>query len=331
MAKVFNITASNNSVKLDAAGNGEVSVTISNTLGRSLRGRAVAKPLGNTGKDWLSIEGSAERDFDTQTAHQYTVKITVPPGTEAGTYTFRVDGICLENPDELYDEGQSIAIEVKSSEAPPEPKFPMWIIPVIVGIVLIIGGITTWLLLRDKGPEPKPEPAAEVSVLNVVSLPFDKARGQIEGQGLEVKKSGPKATLDFKPGQVMKQSPAAFSSVPQGQTITLTVAGDSVKVPRVKGQTLQTAMQKMSDKRLFVKVTGDQNRLNEKVVDTSPKGDAVVLKESQVTIQMPGPRKAVKYSVVKNFAPPAFMRVSRGDEQPFDPLKLMREAEEKNK
>jgi len=135
----------------------------------------------------------------------------------------------------------------------------------------------------------KPPGAVTVAVPNVVSLPIQSARQKLTDAGLKVKENPPVATLDVKAGHVKSQSPEATSPpVAPDTEVTLTVAGDSVKVPNVKGDSLSAAIAKMTAAKLLVKVTGDQDKLNQGVVSTSPPEGQPVLVGSEVTIRMPG-------------------------------------------
>lgn len=126
-------------------------------------------------------------------------------------------------------------------------------------------------------------------VPNLVRVPFPDAERILGTLNLKaVRKEPPKATLEFQPGQVATQNPGFPSQVEPGSIVELEVAGPSVQVPRVKGQTLPAAMEAMAKAQLFVEVTGDQSKLQEAVTGTSPAEDTVVLQGSKVKIHMPG-------------------------------------------
>jgi hypothetical protein len=137
---------------------------------------------------------------------------------------------------------------------------------------------------QDEGTQ---ETSVEVPV--VAGLPFDKAVLKLKEEGLEVKEVGPKPTLDFNAGEVIRQDPEALTTVEAGSTVTLTVAGDSVKVPDVTGLNIQQATQMMSDNMLFPKVAGGKENVSGKVVSTSPEADTVVLKKTDVIISLQAP------------------------------------------
>lgn len=342
MARVFTITAADNSVSLKKDGSGEITFTVSNVTARPIRGRVKLVALESAKPEWLSIAGESERDFSPGATHQVTVKIAVPSNTPPAMCSFRVDAENIANKDEEYDEGPSVAFKVEEQKK--EAKaFPLWIIPVIVGVLVIIGVVVYLIIpksvevpsvtgvpvteardrLADAGlvateseeaakdveagqvirqdPEPGAKiargsevalfvaaaPPGKVQVPNVVSLPLDRAKQEVEAKGLHVADGGEKATLDFEPGKVSDQDPDAFEPVDPGSTVTLFVAGKSVRVPDVKGLKLNPAYQQMNIRKLFVvNVTG--TKLEETVVSTTPAANTVVLETSNVTIHMPG-------------------------------------------
>lgn len=184
MAKSFAITTTATEVlRADAKGHAEASFTVTNTTSRAVRGLAKARPLGDTKQQWLNLEGEAERDFAPGATQQITVSFDGPrlepaPATAAGTaapppgalpapgvrkYPFRLDVESALKPDEDFTEGPTVTVEMVPPAVAPKPKFPMWIIFVILGVVLLIGIIVLILFLKnsdttdgDESPTPTP-------------------------------------------------------------------------------------------------------------------------------------------------------------------------------
>ncbi len=104
----FNITAASDTVRLDAQGRGTTTFTVSNASGRSRRGRARLVPSDPAHAGWLSLEKDAERDFSADGTHQYTVRVAAPPGTPPGRFTFGLDVVSVENPDEEFTQGPKV-------------------------------------------------------------------------------------------------------------------------------------------------------------------------------------------------------------------------------
>ena len=148
MAKVFNINAITERTKLASNGTGEISFTVTNTTNHPLRGRISVVPLQGTQSDWLSVEGEMEREFGAEGSHQFTIRIGVPRDkTPEGQYPFRIDAVSVANPQEDFTEGPQSWFEVPPP--PPESKpFPWWIVAV-AAMVLLVGGVVGYQILKD--------------------------------------------------------------------------------------------------------------------------------------------------------------------------------------
>ena len=144
MPSLFNVTAADSVVRLDARRTAEASFTVSNVSGRAVRGRAILVAENPVALPWLAIEGEAERDFSMTGTQQFTVRIVVPAGAPAGRYTFRLDMVDTDNPDENYTQGQGVTFELIEI-VDGGPRIPWWLIAVVVG-VLLIGGISFGLV-----------------------------------------------------------------------------------------------------------------------------------------------------------------------------------------
>jgi hypothetical protein len=127
MPRSFAITTSTPSVQLDGSGQGEFTFTVSNTLGRPLRARAVIEPEGQIQRGWLSIVGEPERELAPDGTQSYRVKILAPPGAPEGLYSFHLVVVNIDNPDEEFTIGPSVGFELKRAVALPQKKFPIWI------------------------------------------------------------------------------------------------------------------------------------------------------------------------------------------------------------
>src|SRR5262249_8192576 len=144
MSRIFAITAASDRVPTGADGRGEITFTVTNSSARALRGQLRVRPLGLTKGEWLNVAGEAERNFSPNVTQQVVVKVSVPPGTPAGKYQFRLDTVSLVNPDDDFTEPPNIDLELKAT-APPKKAFPWWIIAAGAGAVILIV-LITWLL-----------------------------------------------------------------------------------------------------------------------------------------------------------------------------------------
>ena len=189
MAKLFNVNLPDgmSSIKLDSQGRATVQYTVKYVSQRSLDGRAVLISLPQTRpasgvveKGWVKVDGKTDRHFNINSEETFTVNIAVPPKSPAGTYTFRLDTVWVDQTDQ-GDAGGAVAFTVSAPSPEGKSKWPL--ILIVVAVVLIIGGFTTWLLTRKPTvavqpqpvqplPAPSPSPAP-VSVGTIIGVGTD--------------------------------------------------------------------------------------------------------------------------------------------------------------
>lgn len=114
-ATTFSITTPAASVELEQNRVGEVPFTVTNLTDQPLRARVRPVPGPSTPADWLSVEGELERDFEAGGARQFVVRVEPPLGVTAGAYTFRLDAIGIERPDDDFAEGPTCEVTVPPS------------------------------------------------------------------------------------------------------------------------------------------------------------------------------------------------------------------------
>jgi hypothetical protein len=146
----FAITAAADRVTLDADRRGRAIFTVSNMTDRQLRARARVAPFNTEAAGWFSI-GEPEREIPLSATQQFTVEISVPPSAPPGDYTFRLDVVGVENPDEQYAQGPGVIVGVPASLEPLKKPFPWWIVAAAGATVLVIIIVAVVLLTRDEG------------------------------------------------------------------------------------------------------------------------------------------------------------------------------------
>ncbi|HYY58702.1 MAG TPA: PASTA domain-containing protein, partial [Pyrinomonadaceae bacterium] len=88
MARSFAITTTaTDTLQADAQGHAQAVFTVTNSTSRPIRGLAKVKALGDTKRDWINIEGEAERDFAAGTTQQFTVNFDAKPDPAAAAST----------------------------------------------------------------------------------------------------------------------------------------------------------------------------------------------------------------------------------------------------
>jgi hypothetical protein len=152
MARAFDITTTTPTLKLDGSRRGEVAFTVTNSLGRPVRGRAVIVPEGSTPPEWLSLVDEGERDFPPDGTHVFHVKAAVPASQPAGEHAFHLLVADQSNPDEHFADGPSVSLRVPAPVVPVRRKIPWWIpVSAVAGILLIV--LVGVLVSRDPKPE----------------------------------------------------------------------------------------------------------------------------------------------------------------------------------
>jgi hypothetical protein len=205
------------------------------------RPRDTAKP------EWFTIVGESVRDFGPNEAQQVVVELKVPPGTPPGSYSFRLDAVSEDDPDEDFTQGPSVAFDVGATPPPPKKKFPWWILIVVGAVVLlIIIGVVIWLLVRDGGTE-------LATVPGVVGEPSTVAQSTLTGAGFMAAVRNVGVEDPQQDEVVQSQDPAAGASEPPGTVVTI-VVGRNVVVPNVVGLRQQTASATLTREGLSARV-----------------------------------------------------------------------------
>jgi len=278
MPRTFAITAANETAKLDREGKGEAAYTVTNSATRPIRGQLRIKPLDSTKADWLSVAGEAERDFSPNATQQVAVKISVPAGTTAGKYSFRLDAISVANPDEDYTEGPAVAIEVKATAPPPKP-FPWWVI-VVAAVVLLVIGAAIWASGRNKVevPDFTGKTVAEAKALEP----------KLEFELKEVEVTDPKQV-----GMVVSQDPDRGEKLKSGAVVRLEVgklAGpEMVMLPNVVDQKYQEISPLLKGFTVKTETVAGPPSNEGKVKSQSLEGNKQYVKGAEVKLAVIGP------------------------------------------
>jgi hypothetical protein len=233
-APSFTVTAASEKVTLDASGAARASFTVTNTSPQALRGRLLTRPRDAAKPEWFTVSGESVRDFAPNGAQQVVVELNVPPGTAPGTYSFRLDAVSEDDPDEDFTEGPSVAFDVTAPPPPKKKKFPWWILIVVGAVVLlVIIGVVVWLLLRDGGSKSAvPDVVGQTANVAQVTLTDAGFTAAVRNVGVE----------DPQQDEIVQsQDPTAGASEPKGKVVTI-VVGRNVVVPNVIGLKQQNAL-----------------------------------------------------------------------------------------
>lgn len=275
MPNSFAITTTTNSLQLDDQRHGGAIFSVFNASGRAIRGRARLASEKAAAKAWLSLAGASEQDFAMAGIQQFNVQIAVPSDTPAGNYTFRLDMIGVENPDEDLTEGPTVTFQVAAPKV--KKPFPWWIVAVIAG--LLVMGVAAIVILS----QPK-----TATVPDLAGLTVTEAEAQLKEAGLEAGQTQQRASDTVAIGQIIGTVPPANKEVNKGAKITLIVSigPASVNVPDVAG---------LEEKEAIIQI----GKMDLKVGDTlSESNDTIPAKQVIRTEPAAGTRVAIG-SVVK--------------------------------
>ena len=292
MARYFEITVNTPTVKLDSQGRGTVQYKLKNLTPAAIDGRAVlvslpttTPPSGVVQKNWVKIDGPTDRHFEKDVQEVFTVKIEVPlkdrPKTETtpGTYTFRLDGVTVAVPDR-GDEGPAVAFTLAAAAAKKPINKLVWIIPLIVVLLLAIGG-GVWLALRSSGGK----------VPDLTGMSMTDATNAITAAKLTLDKNV--ETVQSKPAdadKVVSQTPAAGADAKPGDAVSLKMGAEMVSVPNVVGHTYKDAQNMLTAAHLTPGKATSQSNPNFAgsgiVVSTSPDAGSQQLSGATVNLSV---------------------------------------------
>ncbi|MBI3943400.1 MAG: hypothetical protein HY326_10345 [Chloroflexi bacterium] len=174
MPSSFFVTTPAETIELDADRRAEISFAVSNASGRRSRGRARVTTPNFTAGHWLSLDGEAEREFRVGDTNVYSVRIAVPPDAPAGNYTFRLDVIGVDNPDEDFTAGPFVAFDVPAP-VPIIKPFPWWIVAVVVAVIIVVGGIFALLSNQNAARQAVATATAQVAATQTAVAAADFA------------------------------------------------------------------------------------------------------------------------------------------------------------
>ena len=179
--KSFTISPPPGEVPTLQGNTGTITFTVTNTATRTVDGTVLAKPTAPAEESWFSFPDGATRTYQPGAVMSVATTVTAPPGTPAGTYTFRLDAKAEDNPDEDYTEGPSAQFVVPETPRPVPWWKRYWWIAAIVAVVLV--GIVIAVLLLTGGDDDAAgggEPKAEIPERNCATI--DPATIEISGR-----------------------------------------------------------------------------------------------------------------------------------------------------
>jgi beta-lactam-binding protein with PASTA domain len=275
---IFDLTAATDFVQLNTDGKGEATFTVTNNSTRSLRAQVRLRPLEETKSEWLSQAGETEYDFTPNATRQVVITVQAPAAILSGKYSFRIDIIPVDNPDEDYSEGPIVTLRCG---LPPQPTRPFpWLRLIALSAALVLICALVYLLIPKKVDVPK-----------VINLSFVDAEKEIVRRGLIVEKII-KDDPDVIDERVLDQDPKE-GKIKKGGIIKLIVALPlKFDVPNFTGRPFPEASREIAGIGLLVErvVREDPAVLVETVIDQEPReGKITKGKAIKLIIGIPAP------------------------------------------
>jgi hypothetical protein len=173
---------------------GMLTLDIRNATDRRRTGRIRVEPGSGAKPEWFSIEGAPstnareiEQDFAAKGQQSVRVNLAVPAGEPAKSLLFNALVTAEDDPDNDFVKGPNVAFDIAPWKEPPKPNgkpFPWWIVAVAVVLVIVAGGVITYLIWPNG--------------IDVVGLPLDQAMTKLEQAG--TKAADITAVADTQPG-----------------------------------------------------------------------------------------------------------------------------------
>lgn len=133
----------------ELAGSGEVNLVVTNTGDVQDRSVLTIAALDGAAESWFTVDEPQRLVPPKQTA-AYVVKVAVPADTAAGTYAFQATAYSADrDPGESSTQSRRITLTVAPPSPKPKPKLPWPAIIAAIVVLVIVGGVVTWLLTKD--------------------------------------------------------------------------------------------------------------------------------------------------------------------------------------
>jgi beta-lactam-binding protein with PASTA domain len=165
-----------------------------------------------------------------------------------------LDVASFSNPDEDFTEGPTVSLEILAAALPTaEKKFPIWIGVVIAAIVLLVGGVLTWLLTRNKNRTVNQPVVASYKLPDVEDVGEEKAKQRLErecpGDQKPCVAVVVQRVVDDKiaKDRTIRTAPAAGTEVPLGSKVVLFTSLGPLVVPAVANQPAAAAEQRLRE------------------------------------------------------------------------------------
>jgi len=155
---------------------GSYKLSLTNVSDKQFNARVEIRPNGNTQAEWILVERtSLIFEFAKDRVVDIAINIKVPGAVPEGTFGFAASVVDTELPDERFAKLTG-SFDVPKAALPPPlpPKKPVWLIPVIIGAVLLLGG-GAFAIYKKLTPGGPPKPIAVVVQSDAAREPAEHA------------------------------------------------------------------------------------------------------------------------------------------------------------
>ncbi|QPK94178.1 Stk1 family PASTA domain-containing Ser/Thr kinase [Actinomyces sp. zg-332] len=193
------------------------------------------------------------------------------------------------------------SFEPKHSEEEPKSNKMKWIWASIIALIVILGGVTTYLVLGNQAPSQIEE---QVTVpKNLEGLKEDQVAEALKAAGLIMKVGKPVESATAPKDTFVSSSPAAGTKVKKGTVVTVRFsAGPNEKImPDVSNMSQSDAIARLKSLGLELDsvVTQDSGKVEEgKVINTDPAPGSKVTKGMKFRLYVSSGRVAVPADLV---------------------------------
>jgi beta-lactam-binding protein with PASTA domain len=232
--RTFSITRPQDSVVLDAMGHGKVPFTITNETDRAIKSKLLIRPDNPEDASMMQVEGGPERNFRPKDTQNINVLIAAPKSAGAGQRKFFLKAVDVEAPDDNYEDSQSVTFNYV---VPQNGRKIPWALIIIIAVVVIGGGIFAWRVISGRG----------VTIADYTGAKFDDVSAQLKDEGLLVQKAEEVNDPGKPAGVIESQTLKKGTTAKKGDTIAFVVTAQTLRVPRVKGQTIEEARSNLAN------------------------------------------------------------------------------------
>jgi beta-lactam-binding protein with PASTA domain len=212
----------------------QVVFNATNISGRPLEGRASIKVDLPAQAAWYTVQGRTERRFGEKEVHQYVVDVSIPEDAQDGRYSFALEVVWVEKPDDHFGRSEKVLVELQTAPVNGGGGVPWWVWLIVAGVLVIGGGVLAWVLLTGG-----------VEVPAVVDETLDDAVVALAEVELMAD-----TVFELEPGDdriVLDQDPQAGEEASRGDTIRLTVRRAALEMPQFEGQQVGLATSALGD------------------------------------------------------------------------------------